>query len=137
MDALTSTHIAAWLACAFFMMGMVKAALGLVDRFKETPAPSQTYVAKADCAQLHQQRAADLSQLTTGLGELRLRQEEQRKDSLALVDRLRAETKADIVAIYGELRELRSMVSQMIGEMKHVNTSLVQLEQRLQDRSDS
>lgn len=49
MENLVPIHIAAWLACAAFMVGLVNGALKLADRLKEKPTPSATYRSKEEC----------------------------------------------------------------------------------------
>lgn len=122
MDQLTSTHIAAWLACAAFVLMAANSAAKFMDRFRETPPPLQTYATKSELAEL---RAAVTS--------LQATRDSARADVSSSVNALRLETKADIQGIYAELKAVRDSVSQIVGEVKHINTSLIGLDQKIQD----
>lgn len=81
----SAVSLAAWLACAAFLAGLINSVLALVDRIKEKPIPSETYL-----------RIADWS--------------DHRDQILARIESVRVAGEADRAALRSETAELRGEI---------------------------
>lgn len=117
MDQLTSVHIAAWLACAAFVVGLALGIISLVDRLKAKPSPQEV----ADSAQAKFARREESDELKCRLAAMeQLRQSDLRDASLSRKN------------IYDEMRGMEKRIdASLVG----VRTEMGELERRL-NKSD-
>lgn len=116
MDQLTSVHIAGWLACLMFVMGIVKMGIGLVKDLKDKPAPvdvqreaGEKYVSKIACAEQHR----GVSERLNFLDQQRIN---DAKDGAQSRAKIYEEIKAVQTETVHELAAVRTELSQKMDE---------------------
>lgn len=95
--------IAAWLACAAFVVGLVNSVLTLVERLKEKPRPADTYVRIQDFSEHRQLVLARIE-------AMRISQDADRESFRGEVNELRVEIRDDLRRVHDRIDDLPSQI---------------------------
>lgn len=98
-----AVSIAAWLGCAAFVVGLVNGVLALVDRLKERPSPSETYVRLADFSE---HRRLVLDRIESQRVALEAARDAEREELAGL----RNEIRGDIRRIHDRVDDLPAQI---------------------------
>lgn len=128
-------QIAAFLACAAFLVGLVNQALKLVDRIKDKPAPGEVraeaaekFVTKSDCQKYHQaldgrltfldtQRVTDAKDAGASRRGIYNEVESVRKEMVDMERRINKADEDRTTGLHNRLNEILAEVSEIRGRI--------------------
>jgi hypothetical protein len=106
-----AVQLAAFVGCLFFLAGGVNQVMGIMDRFKEKPPPSETYVSLKLCQKIHEEADRRITQAECAVDtlrrELRLERDEMIKS---------AEDRA--VKLHDRINDILRAVSELKGKIE-------------------
>lgn len=117
MSEPTSYSAIGWVAVTLFSIAAgTNQLLHLLDRSKEKPAPSETYVTREHCATLHQQQHEQVRHWGSRLDALENSRLENISAMNEQLDSIRAEIKNDIRSVHTRIDELVRAVGRIEGK---------------------
>jgi len=111
-----ATHLAAFAAILFFLVGGSNQVLKFIGSFKEQPPPAATYVTKEFCAVSHEATVARVDKLEREFFALRGQMEDMRIDLAAIIS-------TEVGKVHSRTDDVLAAVSELRGELKRMHTS--------------